>query len=573
MKAKNIAKLFSLLGITLAINLLAASCNGIIAKKAESINKPNNPSSDYGVDNNANDSLTNAKNQLNSLLSNKDNNINMYADYSVIKSELQSAYTSAKSLINASDLTTEKLQEAKTKLQQAITKAQTDKTNFNNDHQTLVSAYNALKNTLNNKESVINQFSDPKYSGAKEYLNGLYDSAKEVIKKTLQPATGLDENQINQTNQRILDASSADKITIIKANVDSYVDGKLFEITADRFIGDFAKTQVPTGKQDFTDLLIGYSAAISNDWKYAKRKIRDDSSDSNITNVAWIYNLSAQNSKTASYDLEFEYYGGNQATLYFPYKIYMSSQNSGNIGLQYKLNEGEVTDITQITDANLADIKIAEIQLTGLKFGTNKISFNAPTGKSNPIIGNMYIATSNSEVAKSKIYDSLFGIEHDTNNPDAVTVNIVKGYGLANYNSTNIRKVNGTLEGETAAKNYYTLTTLGNRINGTHIRYYTFYVNLPENGNYEISAIYTSAATTGITFWKDTYDDNMKKLLIASIPQTGNNVFKRFSSSTNNSPNSKTLALTKGLNKIIVSGGTPTTDAPDLVNVTFTLKR
>ncbi|MDC4182866.1 hypothetical protein [Mycoplasma bradburyae] len=516
---------------------------------------------------------TEAKNKLKEVISKKDEKLAMYADYSAIKEELEKAYSAAELVSKKDNATQEELTDAKNKLDTAIKTAETSKTDFNSQHQSLVEAYNSLKNILNNKDAIISQFSDPKYFGTKEYLIGLHNSAESIIENTLQPVTGLNETEINRINQSITDVSSTEKIETIKQNVDGYVDGKLFEISSDRFIGDFAKSEVPTGKSDSTNYIIGYSAGISANWRYAKRKVKDNSSNSNITNVAWIYNLAPQSSdKTSSYDLTFDYYGGKQAILYFPYKIYTPSQNSSNIALQYKLNEGEFADITQISDANIDEIKIAEIQLSGLKFGTNKISFSVPNGKQNPIIGNMYIATFNSETAKSKIYDSIFGIEHDTSNPNSITVNIVKGYGLANYATTNIKKIRGKLNNEGTEQDYYVLNTLGNRINGKE-RYYSFYVNILTAGNYEVSALYNSTNNRNITFWQGTNtSNNSNKVTISNIQASGANIIKIFNSSNNDSSGSSTLSLTQGLNKIIVSGKTATTDAPDLGNVTFTLK-
>ncbi|SYV94470.1 Mycoplasma haemagglutinin, partial [Mycoplasmoides gallisepticum] len=78
------------------------------------------------------------------------------------------------------------------------------------------------------------------------------------------------------------------------------------------------------------------------------------------------------------------------------------------------------------------DIKIAKVALSNLNFNSNTIEFSVPTGKVAPMIGNMYLTSSNAEVNKNKIYDDLFGNTfNNENNPTAVTVELLKGYSLA----------------------------------------------------------------------------------------------------------------------------------------------
>ncbi|SYV94452.1 Mycoplasma haemagglutinin, partial [Mycoplasmoides gallisepticum] len=89
------------------------------------------------------------------------------------------------------------------------------------------------------------------------------------------------------------------------------------------------------------------------------------------------------------------------------------------------------------TTPTVSDINVAKVTLSNLKFGSNTIEFSVSTGEGEmskvaPMIGNMYLTSSDSDVNKKKIYDDLFGnnsVQQD--NQTAVTVDLLKGYSLA----------------------------------------------------------------------------------------------------------------------------------------------
>ncbi|UTS69812.1 hypothetical protein [Mycoplasma bradburyae] len=319
-----------------------------------------------------------------------------------------------------------------------------------------------------------------------------------------------------------------------------------------------------------------------------------------LTNVQWIYSLDTETSsdsqmKTqASYSIEFDYYG-ESATLYFPYKARKNSELEGNVAtklsLKYKLNDNDQVNDIDVSKAKVNSIEVAKVNLTNLNFGKNKITFITEANKDAPMIGNMYIATT--DTTYDAVYNDIFGNETSKEEPNKITVNFLKGYGLANKgygvtNSTFIKKMNSKLdsdgnENQVEVKEYFVLGYLGDRASGneqtdgSNVKYYTFYVNAPRDGSYEISGIYNSGENRNLIFWKDNYNasESGKKAKFVNLNSgqgDWSNKVKSFNENQKENNGSASLQLSRGLNKIIVSGGAWNSAAPNLGNVAFTFK-
>ncbi|MDC4163490.1 hypothetical protein LNO75_02730 [Mycoplasma sp. T363T] len=609
MNKKSILKVVSLLSVGSIVMLSATSCNGI--KLSEQLKSSNldtqpqpdptldkNPTNEHMVEGGVSALVTKARTELDNLIKTKANKLDAYSDYSVIKNELISAYNAAELTKNSNSATEQQLNEAKASLQSSINKAEADKTEFDNGHTDIVRAYNELKTTLNNKSAILSSLNDDKYVGIRSYFKTYYDTAEQIISNTLQ-YDGLTKNTIDQAKNKIVELT--DNLDSKKSNIDQYSTFKMFRVNNTNFKGSLKYSATPADSQK----LVTFSSDFDNDnnsykWRYANRLIDSETKERSIqiTNVSWIYSLDTQdgmNMTTASYDLDFEYYGGNTATLYFPYKAAKADQVSGsNLSLKYKLNENNPVNV-DLTGVAVNDIKVATINLTGLKFGMNKISFTTEANKKAPMIGNFYISTTNDTV--DAVYNDIFGNEVSADNPDKITVNFLKGYGLANKgygviisnnipNNTFIKKMNSKLDSDTLGndvptKEYYVLGYLGGYVNnegtnGSNVKYYTFYVNAPRDGSYEINGIYNTGENRGLIFWKDNYNASepgkkAKFVNLNSGQGDWSNKVKSFNKTQKENNGSASLQLSRGLNKIIVSGGTWNTAAPNLGNISFTL--
>ncbi|MDC4163034.1 hypothetical protein LNO75_00365 [Mycoplasma sp. T363T] len=586
MKKQSVIRLFSLLSTGLIIGMIASSCVGVkeITSKIEQENKNRpvtkptpdpipEPKPEVPNDNSGTQALLNkARTELDAKLNSKETNVSAYNDYSVIKTELEAAYNSSEMIKNNNEATVDQLEQAKNSLEQAITKAQNDKTDFDSSHMRLVSTYNGLKTVLESKESNLSSLNDPKYAGLKSVLENKYAVADGIITNTLQ-ASDLTEQTINVAKSDIENATQ--NLNQKKENAESYYDFKKFSITdsTQNFIGTFAKSATNTGNNYST--AFNSDETVTDNWKIASKRIEHFNLQQSkaITDVAWIYNLSTDSNASASYDVNFEYYNGTTATLYFPYK---KRKSSDDLGLLYKLNTGQNMDISSIiSNATIDDIKVAKISLTNLKFGQNKISFSLPQNKQNPIIGNIYISSTNSEESENKVIDSIFGNERNDSNSNSVTVNFVKGYGLSNKPIMLVTKKNGKLDQENTSKDYYLVGWLGGKEGSGElvrtVRYYTFYVNVNQRGVYDITGIYNTTVQRTLMFWVDNFNNSSKKAKFKDLNSGWN--LKTFNNSNKDNTIPTSLELEKGLNKIVVSGDETGSEGPNLGNVTFTLRQ
>ncbi|MDC4163033.1 hypothetical protein LNO75_00360 [Mycoplasma sp. T363T] len=573
-KTKYLLKIFGLLTVYSFLGLIAVSCRSV--KRIEYLDSSNgsyNPSK-MDLNESNNPLIIGIKKELDLVLNNKRAILDSYADYSKIRSELEKAYTAAEVASSSNNVSVKELDDARKILEFALTKAEQDKDNFDKQHQNLVFVYKNLKDNLSNRIRILSSLNEDKYFGIKDVLEKYYLQAQKIINDSVD-ADDLTEDKINDINLKITNITS--DLDSKKTNIDEYSEFKKFVIQNQNFKGSFIKNA--TNNEE----IVTYITSIANNnWKYAKRKIQNVNNNdlSKITDVSWIYDLRAQNSSNASYDLIFDYYGGSNATLWFPYKTYSSNQNINNLGLQYKLNDNQITDISSlISNATINEIKVAEINLTGLNFGNNKISFSVPQSKENPMIGNFFITLSNDEEYRNKVYDAIFGTEKNPLNENEVVVNFVKGYGIAkkvNMYQTLFTKRTSPINDMGDSTDQYVLGYLGNVTgagDNNNVKFYTFYVNIPKTGRYNISGIINTGDRRGIYFWKDRFENNQNHAKFINLTSFNNwDKLKTFDSNDGDGSTSTSLQLTKGLNKIIVSGDSRNRDAPNLGNIKFTLK-
>ncbi|WP_272404042.1 hypothetical protein [Mycoplasma bradburyae] len=159
----------------------------------------------------------------------------------------------------------------------------------------------------------------------------------------------------------------------------------------------------------------------------------------------------------------------------------------------------------------------------------------------------------------------------------------MKGYGIANRSRTEIKKISAAIDGTGQVTDNYVLGYLGGKIDNSqnldknNILYYSFYVNAPIEGMYEISGIYNTQDSRKLVFWTKQYNNQEadgKAQFKELQTENWDSSLKRFDSSKKDVNSNSFLKLKQGLNKIIVSGdvnGTNANPAPNLGNVTFTL--
>ncbi|QMT98274.1 FIVAR domain-containing protein [Mycoplasma tullyi] len=664
MKRKNILKFVSLLGVGSFVALAAASCTQAVVPvptsksnidsnssspnpkpsstdpKSSSTNQNpsntnSNPSSSAGdtgktMSDNTNSSmntvnpeLASARMTLTTLINGEANNLASYDDYAKIKSNLMTAYQTAKEVSTKTDATITEINDANSALDSAIKNAINAKDDFNSKNEALVTAYNALKTTFNTFSQTLESLSADKYSGIKKSLTNVYDQGKAIITKTLDPVDGMIpvESDITRVNNDITTATESSKLTKEKQNADMFGDGFVKQVlnsqqlTAPTTVSNTQQFQQQPGNYSF----VGYSVDVSSgsnsmtpNWNFAQRKIWNNNSGNTtpltdatensqpLTDVSWIYSLSGEGAK---YSLSFEYYGPSTGYLYFPYKLVKNS-DSENIGLQYKLNESEqpvaITFGSSETDSGdkptVSDIKVAKIKLTNLIFGTNKLEFSVPTNKVAPMIGNMYLTSSLQN--QNKVYDAIFGNTiSTTTDSTSIEVDILKGYSLTSSWQPYFGKFTGLMMNSTTINTPIYLVGLvgGNQnrtimnsgsitntnnfpTNSNSSRTFTIYVNAPMAGDYYVSGDYLSKPMRGLKFSSGQNND----LIVKNVMVDNWSTLRRFNTKTDNmteraasegSTMKRTLKLNEGLNAITLTGvdGVDNGDTPFIGNLTFTL--
>ncbi|WP_434340943.1 hypothetical protein [Mycoplasmoides gallisepticum] len=603
-KKRIILKTISLLGTTSFLSIGISSCMSITKKDA-------NP-------NNGQTQLQAARMELTDLINAKARTLASLQDYAKIESSLSSAYSEAETVNNNLNATLEQLNMAKTNLESAINQANTDKTTFDNEHPNLVEAYKALKTTLSQRATNLEGLASTAYNQIRNNLVDLYNNASSLITKTLDPLNGgmlLDSNEITTINKNINNTLST--INEQKTNADALANSfikKVIQNNEQSFVGTFTNTDVQPSNYSF----VAFSTDLTPvNYKYARRTVWDGDGSSSriiantnsITDVSWIYSLAGTNTK---YQFSFSNYGPSTGYLYFPYKL-VKAADANNIGLQYKLNNGNVQQIefatstgANNTTANptpaIDEIKVAKVTLSNLKFGSNTIEFSVPTDteKVAPMIGNMYLSSNPNNF--DKVHNDIFGNTiNQQNNATSVMVNMVKGYNLASSYSPAYKLINvSTGGGQTQP--YYVIgwlgahdqnarTAMGTHMNvqrvpattsnqGRYARYVSFYVNAPQAGSYYISGNYNSSTARGLAVSTEkTFATNVIKITHLQVINATNRILtfdtktKRGTDSNNGNitleANKDTITLTKGWNKVYVSG--VNNDSVGVGNLTFTL--
>ncbi len=609
-----------------------------------------NPGNSGGMDNSA-QQLSAAKKALTNLLNAQTEKVGLYNDYANIQDTLVKAYTAAKEISDKSDATLQEVNNAKTTLETAITTAASSKTSFDEKNPELIKAYNALKETLKNEKSNLDLVMDAEFAAIKNNLDSLYQTAKTFVEGTLQPKMGNSPQveAVTQANQAIINATQMLETRKNNASTlnTSFLKETLKSASLSAATGDNATTvQQQPGDYSF----VAYASDITSpNWNFAQRTVwtadnnlvtsplpNNSQNSAPLTDVSWIYTLSGTGAK---YTLTFDYYGPQTGYLYFPYKL-VKDDDKNNIGLQYKLNDGNFEQINfaptqpvesasteparstmlqtasenQTSEENMtagsqlnttptvSDINVAKVTLSNLKFGSNTIEFSVSTGEGEmskvaPMIGNMYLTSSDSDVNKKKIYDDLFGnnsVQQD--NQTAVTVDLLKGYSLATSWRTYIRQFTGlTDNGRQISDPVYLIGLIGgsgnrsvartqmNIKNIPHVnndkRTFTIYVNAPTQGEYHISGAYLQGSNRArsLKFSTGTSSSN-NEVTVTNLKQDNWTTLGHFDTKMTSTTVSgtdgqmkKTLNLNKGLNKIILSG-VSNGDTPFIGNLTFTLE-
>ncbi|QEX47148.1 FIVAR domain-containing protein [Mycoplasmoides gallisepticum] len=666
MKRKNILKFVSLLGIGSFVMLAAASCTTPVnptpnptpnpePKPDPMPNPPSggmnggdtNPGDGQGMMNATNQELVNAKKALSDLIGGESKTVELYADYAKIKVDLTSAYTVAKTTSNSSTATLDQVKAATSTLQTAINTAASDKEKFDQQNSQLLMAYKVLKDTLNKKEAIVMSLNQEKYSAILSEINAASSTAEEIVKQTLNPVNG---NlpvvaTLNAENTKILEAIKEEKINSEKSNADLFANYQLYKLDRTKLMSEGSNNTQQPGNYSF----VAYASDIASpNWNFAQRTVwtadsrtwtsplpNNSQNSAPLTDVSWIYSLSGTGVK---YTLTFDYYGPQTGYLYFPYKL-VKDGDKNNIGLQYKLNDGNFEQINsaptqpvesastepamstmlqpapenQTSEENMTaasqlnttptvnDINVAKVTLSNLKFGSNTIEFSVQMDQDNmnkvaPMIGNMYITSSNDEVNKKQIYDSIFGnTSLQTASQTSVSVDLLKGYSLATSWSTYIRQFTGLTDngGAQISDPVYLIGLIGGsqkrtlasgpmnikdipNMNGA-TRTFTIYANAPVNGNYHISGAYLQGANQArsLKFSTGTSGSN-NEVTVTGLKQKnwttlGHFDTKMTSTTVSGTSMKRTLTLSKGLNKIILSG-VSNGDTPFIGNLTFTLE-
>ncbi|UQZ95614.1 hypothetical protein F9C22_02415 [Mycoplasmoides gallisepticum] len=622
---------------------------------------PNPPSGGMnggGMDSSA-QQLADAKVSLNTELATQTNNVALYSDYAKIKQDLTNAYTIANDVSTKSDATLMEVQKATTDLQGAIKAASKAKTDFDSTHAELVTAYKNLKSTLQTKTQTLDSLTAEEFSSISAHLSALYKAGEAITTKTLTPADGTMLNLTDVTNadNSIKAATSNDKLTKWKDNANTFFNGFEKNVLSKAKL-TLASNQSNNNNQPVNYSFVGYNQDIrDNNYSFAKRVVWNNAGNASLseeenrtlTDVSWIYSLTGEGTK---YQLTFDYYGPTTAYLYFPYKL-VKTGDSSSVALQYKLNNGDNQQVefkaattpdsatgTESTTApnsgsassggsqdasssatlvaaedmqanemnpnpTVSEINVAKITLSNLVFGSNTIEFSVLTDKVAPMIGNMYLTSSNSENNKNKIYDDIFGNSSVTkeNNSNAITVNLLKGYSLAADHSIYVRQfTNLTSSSQTQANNTHTYLVgfiggRGNRNNlnssvtannkvaspsvQTSNRTLTIYVNAPTQGEYYISGSYLTNGNRELKLSTDPVSTNSVTITTKGKRNwTTLGTFDTANTATGNNDitlvgTTDTLRLKAGLNKIVIAGGKERVDkgfAPYIGNLTFTLK-
>ncbi|MDC4182467.1 hypothetical protein [Mycoplasma bradburyae] len=423
---------------------------------------------------------TEAKNKLKEVISKKDEKLAMYADYSVIKGELEKAYSTAELVSKKDNATEEELTDAKNKLEEAIKKANSDKNKFDADNNELINEYSSLKELLNNSDIKAIE-SEAKYSFVKQELTPKLESAKLLISEGYQK-NGLNKEELLNKKEELTNELTNFN-SLYKQNIEQYYNGKSFVIDSEKIQTNKDYTDNHNDNEKTNNI---YSGNVNLDWKYSERRVKKtDGNWMNLNGSKWIYNL---NGNSAKYEFEFTNYAKESLKLIFPYKI-MRNQYKNDYALDIFLNGVKIT--TQLAYRGVQYISLAEIELNNLKFGKNKLTFSVPVGKKNPLIGNMYLLSDD-----SKIKDVIYQLNGQTDNENGIiSVDLSKAIGGSTSFLTKFETINYH------EKEHIILKNIGkfNVSSSQYTAQYTVCIYVSEQGEYNVGLTYNSNA------WSELY--------------------------------------------------------------------
>ncbi|WP_027122080.1 FIVAR domain-containing protein [[Mycoplasma] imitans] len=610
MKKKSLFKIVSLVGLGSFAGLAPASCSALVRSVNQSgtfDTKPSEPNNNENGSGNgavvnpsqpnetttptqpvillqpgSATSVSQAKSQLSGLLGNQQaTTLGMYDDYKTIQSTLQKAYDDANAVYSKPSATVKELTDATVALQNAISQAQAQKSSFNQTNANLLAAFNQIKQSLQLLQGINTSLTQTQYSAIKSHVNDLSQQATAFVKLGLQADNGLPINLANVTSISSQITEVTSKLAEWKQTADSFANFQKFALVKTNFSGGTATTQ--PSNFGFSAFSVPYNAS----YKYGKRVVRSGDGNTtaaaagDLTDVAWIYNFDS--ATTDAYTFTFNYYGPSNAWLYFPFKL--ANTTTGRVSFAYQLNDrnAAIERTVKINAPTVDSIQVAKVPLDDLKFGQNKISFSAVSEATAPMVGNFFISSSNNN--DDAVYNAIFGNSY-SEDMNSVSVDFLSGYGLANNSETMIRQLTAGIDGATGTSKYNIIGWLGGTVNSSAIvkptngdkRSYTFYVNAPKDGSYTISGYTYSLATRDLVFRTLPFPTGAQAsttVTISNITASATNSSIKVKKFDTKSMSSTTNALTlqKGLNRIVVTGGTADSgNAPNVGNLTFTFK-
>ncbi|MDC4182867.1 hypothetical protein [Mycoplasma bradburyae] len=593
MKSKNFKKLISLLSVSSILSLLVTSCYGVVSKvpvkdsgtlentnknpeedkqdinnqspsEMESNNKNNNTNNSESDSNNGNESdnidnsgssdndgsvsdatdntesdleASNPKMELDNLIKNKATELAKYTLYYVIKASLEAAYTKAEGINSNNASTQEQIIQANNELKRAISQATTSKDDFDTQKHDLITAFNELK-AVNDNTSISSIKADGKYAFVKQNFEQKLNKANELLSGGYQ-RQGLDVGMINDAKNNL--NAIVTNFSNYGAEIDEFSAGKAFAIDPNKITSTKTTTNEaePTSGTSKTNNI--YSADISIDWKYATRRIKNGNTWETAQDSKWVYNLLSENDK---YEFMFNNYSSSQLKLIFPYKLLRNSEKNGT-KLVIKLNDQIVSGNIDIRKSNI--LSLAQIDLTNVPFGQNKLTFTTENSKKAPLISNIYLLSN-----KDNIDSLIYKINGQTKEGDEIKIDLFKAFGGSTSLDSYFEK-----KADMSGITHNILYKVGK---GTNSRY-SIGVYVEEAGNYLVGISYNWKKTNSNTqafFHVATFNNNdadsyaSGAIKIDQSTQTGDNDVKKIEPIHVSGKNDLTLTLNKGWNPLVL---------------------
>ncbi|MDC4182471.1 hypothetical protein, partial [Mycoplasma bradburyae] len=462
------------------------------------------------------------------------------------------AYTKAENAKNNDNASLEELTNAKTDLENSISSSSNKKDEFDNQHRDLVNSYSSLKTLVDNKSSVLDQLSDNDYAFLKNNLEKLYTNGESLLGMNLQDGTN-NKEQFDQLKSKIEGITS--NLESSKQKAKDLIDGKFYPINENLILPSDSTTATNDSNVNDNDKTNNiYTSGVSPTWKYAVRRFKENDTWKLLEHSKWIYKLGGEGSE---YKVSFENYSSNNLKLIFPYKIIHNS-NKNNTVLKIKLNDINVAHNLTFNNIDDKQILLAQINLTNVKFGQNTLSFSVDeTDKVNPLIGNMYLTSSDDD---TKIKDIVYKLNGQSEEVDGkIKIDISKAVGGSTRFDTYFEKIGSGENKHTILKRVGKYST-----SNAVVPRYTLAVYVPEAGNYNVGITYNQSnynSNAYISVIKNNgeiqYSDDSQKIIVDSSKnnRTDANGVKTIEPTINNGINTIKLNLSKGWNNLAFGKG------------------